>query len=106
MAIKLSEKGEQVVYKTRRLVEGVKCDACGKFIKASNDYWDRDATKYYEVTTGHRDWGNDSCESIKRQDICPDCIRNFVGEYLLTESLTAYIEIETTYSYPEARWED
>ena len=49
------------------------------------------------VTTGHRDWGHDSCDSIEHYDICPRCINKFVADYLGNEnaSLSAYIEIET-----------
>lgn len=69
----------------------VSCDKCKKVILT------RDLTKipgwtpngvhakeigYYEVTTGHHDWGNDSIDSIKTHDICCDCINSFVSEYL------------------------
>ena len=56
-----------------------------------------DEYKYYNVTTGHRDWGHDSCDSIEHYDICPRCINKFVADYLGNENsgLSAYIEIET-----------
>lgn len=57
--------------------------------------------KYFEVTTGHHDWGNDSCDSIEHKDICPDCIGKVSLDYLTSASGTQYIEIETTWGRPE-----
>ena len=39
-----------------RLCEYLRCDFCKKKIVNKE--------KYFEVTTGHRDWGNDSCVLI------------------------------------------
>ena len=58
MAYRLSDKTEEVIYKTKRLIEGVQCDNCKKFIPAQN--WKVPASKYFKVITGHHDWGNDS----------------------------------------------
>lgn len=93
MAYKLSEKAEEVVYRTRRLVEGVECDICKKFIPAHN--WKAPESKYFKVMTGHHDWGNDSVDSIERYDICPDCINKFMTEYISKAKGTEYIEFET-----------
>lgn len=106
MAIVLSENGEQVVYKTMKKEEGVTCDICEKFIKADGDYRTINNRKYFKVTTGHHDWGNDSCESIEKQDVCPECIGKFVTEYLQNSSRTAYIDIETRITYPGYHWVD
>ncbi len=72
-----------------KLCEYIRCDNCNKKII--------DEEKYFEVTTGHHDWGNDSCESIEHLDICEKCINKFSENYLKEnkESNTAYIEIET-----------
>ena len=67
-----------------------------------------DEYKYYYVTTAHNDWGNDSCDSIEHYDICPNCINNFVADYLGDEnaSPSAYIEIETKHIfYDEVMYE-
>ena len=86
----LSEEREEVVYRVKRKVTGVKCDKCGQVIRKN---------KYFEVLTGHNDWGNDSCDSVERHDICPDCINKFVADYLeeTMKSDTAYIDIESKY---------
>lgn len=72
-----------------RLCEYLRCDFCKKKIVNKE--------KYFEVTTGHRDWGNDSCDSIRRSDVCVNCINECFNDHLKRnkESNTAYIEIET-----------
>lgn len=88
-------------YRVERKLTDVVCDVCGKVLEPSKERgaygnW----TKYYEVTTGHRDWGNDSCESVKTVDICPECLDKYVSNYFKnTNSTTAYLEIETEIVY-------
>lgn len=61
---------EKVLVKEIRL-----CDVCGKEIKNGNSYW--------ELSTHHHDWGNDSCESYEGFDICSKgCLRVKFEEYL------------------------
>lgn len=51
------------------------CDVCKKEINTNKGY--------YELTTGHNDWDNDSCESIEHFDICSrTCLMNKFTEYL------------------------
>lgn len=100
----------EVVRSKRYEVDGIKCDICGTVIKPpSKDErydWRKPEYKYYSVTTGHHDWGNDSSDSIWHRHICPYCIVDFVKEYLgisaaltVDKSPTAYIEIETEHLY-------
>lgn len=97
----LSEVTEKVV-KIARRVTGIKCDICGKIVPVNNGI----ESVYFEVATGHNDWGNDSCESRKSQDICPDCINKFTTEYLQDAAGTSrYIEITTRYAVNYERWE-
>ena len=97
----LSETTEKVI-KIKRKVTGIKCDICEKIIPVNKG----DESMYFDVTTGHHDWGNDSCESIESMDICPDCIDKFVSEYLQDAARTSrYIEIETHYVYSRERYE-
>ena len=50
---------------------------------------------YYEVTTSHGDWGNDSWESLHIYDICSDeCLSKMFDEYLKFKSNTKKLEIE------------
>lgn len=82
-------------YKVTRTMTGVECDICNKIIPVLK----RGENRYFEVTTGHRDWGNDSCESVETIDICPECVSKYVSDYLRDCSNTGYLRIET-----EAVW--
>ena len=106
MAIVLNDDSVEVVYRTKRTEKGIRCDVCERFIEADDDWASRERRKYFKVMTGHRDWGNDSCDSIEHLDICPNCIDKFVSDYLHDGSDTAYIEIETELTYPNVHWDD
>lgn len=103
--MKIPGEKMEVVRETVYKVAGVKCDVCGRIIEPpsrENQYkWMDDDYKYYSVTTGHHDWGNDSHESIKKYDICPNCVNKFVAGYLGDKKAyrSAYIEIETEHVY-------
>jgi hypothetical protein len=61
------------------------CDKCGNHI----------VSRYYEVTKGHNDWGNDSIESIKIINICSDeCLRKEISVYIDNNRSSKYINIE------------
>jgi len=69
----------------RECIVGKKCDVCGKEIlpttnphKCGEPIYD-----YYEVTTHHNDWGNDSVDSYEHFDACsPDCAYKLWEEYI------------------------
>lgn len=96
-------KGEsrEKVVSIRYAVNGIKCDCCGNIIKPPEErnqfIQNTDRYKYYEVTTGHHDWGRDSVDSIQHRDICPGCILKFTSNYLRKGGQTSYIEIEPAY---------
>lgn len=75
------------------------CDICGKeFNYEEKGYAKVKIATYYHITTGHYDWGNDSCDSIEYTDACCDeCLSRFTQEWLkdkdVIRSDTAYIEI-------------
>lgn len=79
-------------YKLTKTVTGVKCDVCGRIIPVGDNN-----NRYYEITTGHNDWGNDSWESRKTIDVCPECTPIYIADYLKknAHSNTAYLEVET-----------
>lgn len=67
------------------------CDVCKKEIAKRKGYW--------ELTTGHNDWGNDSCESIEHFDVCSQmCLMHKFAEYLdesdKNDNNTKYFEVE------------
>ena len=103
--MKIPGERKKIVYRTVCELAGVKCDICGRVIKAPSEQdqynWLDDKYKFYVVTTGHNDWGNDSFESVRRYDICPECITKFVSDYLADKKgyRSAYIDIETKHLY-------
>lgn len=99
----LSKETKEVVKAQVRELKAIRCDICEKdlpteVIDAGSHIKTR--PMYFAVTTGHRDWGNDSWESIEHHDICPDCINKFVTEYLSMATSTQHIEIETEHVCP------
>lgn len=51
------------------------CDVCNGVIDDNDAYW--------ELTTGHHDWGNDSVDSIENFDVCSEvCLRQKFDEYV------------------------
>lgn len=92
---KLSKEAQKVVVKTRRRVVGIECDICKQIIVPSG--YIKDRCRYFRVSTGHNDWGNDSCESVQDLDICPNCIANFLTEYTRNIKGTEYLGLETEY---------
>lgn len=74
--------------------ETMYCDICGKEIKKDTGYWN--------VTTGHHDWGNDSHESIEHFDVCSDsCLlmkfSGYINASYRDDFNTKYIEVEKDY---------
>lgn len=74
------------------------CDVCGKEFNYEPWLRGQKIASYYHITTGHHDWGNDSCESVESMDACSDeCLSRFTQEWLKNEDVigsnTAYIEI-------------
>lgn len=97
-----SEGAKKIKVVTTKEVTGVRCDICGKLIPVGR--YPFDEHKYYDVMTGHNDWGNDSCESIEHHDICPDCLVGFVADYFKNNEYgSEYMNIDTEYVLPNTR---
>ena len=92
---RLKPEKEEVVYRVRQKVEAVECDICKRRIEPT--LYRKLESQYFEVITGHNDWGNDSCESRQHFDICPACIGDFITKYAKEARGSEYIEVETTY---------
>lgn len=79
------------------------CDKCGKILEYCynheelvNTSKERMKVEYYEVTTGHHDWDNDSIDSVEHHDYCPTCVLQAIYEYYEKTNgkiNTNYIEI-------------
>ena len=61
------------------------CDCCRKVIAKTEENKSINVT-YYEVTTGHNDWGNDSCDSIEKFYYCSEqCLHKAFMNYYLAK---------------------
>ena len=68
------------------VLDKVICDTCNKEIESG---------KYFEVTTGHHRWGNDSMESFKESDYCSkECLDVAYNKYYDEILETDYFNIE------------
>lgn len=82
-------KTTERIVKAERIV-GIKCDICKKEITG----------KYWQLTTHHNDWGNDSIDSYKHSDICSrKCINKALDDYFnnCEDSCTQCFELEQDY---------
>lgn len=74
------------------------CDICNKKIKEEEDYktpYRTKMTHFYEVSTHHNDWGNDSIDSFEYRDICSEeCLFEFLKKYFDGTDGTLQCEIE------------
>lgn len=91
----------QIVYE----INGIQCDICSKVIRKPihPERWFDKAFKYYIVQTHHNDWGNDSVESFEAFHVCPECINQFVADYLNRDQKTGCIDIETCHVYGDMK---
>jgi hypothetical protein len=70
----------------KKVLSKVTCDVCKKEIKKGEEY--------YNVTTHHNDWGNDSVDSFKDFDICSDdCLKVKFVEFVKAQEETKHIDI-------------
>ena len=101
MATLYSESVTSTAYKVTRAATGVKCDVCGKVIPVIFGWHRGHDDRYYEIVTGHHDWGNDSFESVETRDVCQECAPKFIKDYMAgcLGSNTAYIEIRNRTAY-------
>lgn len=89
------EKTVKVTTKRIRNVEYIRCDRCKKKIYPSK-YRNKDS-EYVNVHTWHNDWGNDSIDSHEYFDLCKDCAKEFVAEYI--DDLSGTEELELSYEH-------
>ena len=72
----------------RPATETCTCDICNKLIFRRSIIDSEDMPKntrqvaYWEVTTGHNDWGRDSDDSVRNYDICSiECLQKLFDKY-------------------------
>jgi hypothetical protein len=81
---------------TQETETSISCDECGKEIRNSDNIRRRDYEHpYYEVSTHHHDWGNDSGESNRHFDLCSiDCLVLNMKEYFENANGSECYEVE------------
>ena len=100
--MKIFEKGaKETIYKVTETLVGIQCDICKERIL---DTGGPIKPVYYRVTTGHTDWGNDSCESIENYDVCPHCLTKFMEGYFEKAKGSQYMEIQREVCYKHDFW--
>lgn len=103
----IEEKKEIVMLPQSTVIEKTCiCDVCKKVIWKKNLLPDAkhnysNNVGYYDITTGHHDWGNDSVESIKHHQVCEKCLKSFVAEYFDEANGTEYMDIQRNWLYSD-----
>ena len=98
------ETTREVVKQTVRKVEYIRCDKCNKKILPSKNREKKN--NYIHIQTWHNDWGNDSIDSLKRNDYCKDCAKQVVAEYISTSNGTEELELKNKYLFESETYED
>ena len=86
---------------SKDVLDSMTCDVCGKrfmenhsttrFFCGSNR---NEEIFYYNVISGHHEWGHDSVDSIEHHEVCStECLRNFEEKYWEDTYDSAYLEI-------------
>lgn len=80
--------GKEIKNKFTKVFEtGCTCDICKKEIKENS--------VYIRVNTGHREWGNDSIDSIQWYDICStECLDKLYQQFKEKHYNTSYFAAE------------
>ena len=55
--------------------------------------------EYFDIKTSHKDWGNDSIDSVERCHLCGSCAYEFIEEYVKSMRDGYEIEIEKATEY-------
>lgn len=85
----MKEYEKKEVVKIEKVLKAIKCDECKK------DIQETDFDFYYEATTSHSLWGNDSIDSIEHLDFCSwECLTNNLGRYYTLADNSYRYEIE------------
>lgn len=94
----------EVVKKTTRKVEYIRCDKCHKKILPSK--YRNKKSSYIHIHTWHNDWGNDSIESHERNEYCKECAKLIVAEYIEHADGTEELELERRQLFESETYED
>ena len=101
-----------IIKKIERLpgIETCRCNICGRLIyrrslqKSDELPKNNELYSFWEVMTGHNDWGNDSGDSIEHYEVCSTtCLQRLFDIYKIESSEdqrnSQYIEIKHHHIY-------
>ncbi len=102
----------RAVIEKKTICTSIYCDRCNERIYTTvrpgmKHFPDRKLVDYYDVATGHNDWGNDSIDSRENKTLCPECVKD---EYIEFNNMTSgkfntrYIVIEHQWTYDFGEW--
>ena len=102
----MKKEHKKTVVKEEVVCATVYCDFCKKrlYTTVHDSRVSSDLVDYFDIVTGHNDWGNDSVDSVEHKTCCKNCLNEaFVG--YLNETLkndvrnTKYIDIVHDWTY-------
>ena len=73
--------------KEEEVVVDVVCDVCNKNL--TETLYNFNKKGYLEIITSHRDWGNDSGDSLEFFQVCDDCLEKFIIQKIKESSKTS-----------------
>lgn len=74
---------EVTVTEMRTIGHQIYCDECQKLIADTAVSLPKYDVQYWEITTGHYDWGNDSGDSVEEHHYCSrDCLKKAFDKYI------------------------
>ena len=74
------------VLKTEKILKSIICDTCKREVEEGT---------YFEVTTSHGLWGNDSIDSYDYRDFCSyDCMKKDMDEHFESTEYSMKYSIE------------
>ena len=103
----IKEKKETVMLPQSTVIDKTCiCDVCKKIVWKKNLLPDAkhnysNNVGYYDITTGHHDWGNDSVDSIEHHQVCEKCLKSFVAGYFDEANGTEYMDIQRNWLYSD-----
>lgn len=77
---------KKAVYQDVIISEECRCDRCWRHLwyhtKDGHKKPGLGTAEYYNVVTGHHDWGRDSVDSVETYDVCVGCAKKMFEEYV------------------------
>ena len=92
--------GDEKIVKriSQRPVEYIRCDICQRKISQGS--------QYFPVYTWHSDWRNDSYESDEHKDLCKECTKKYVADYIAHSKGTEKLKLSSKFLTQNEKYYD